>query len=1325
MTILENFDSRNFSNHINSKGKLTPSSRINPCEGCGDEKGNCRVKGDYQHKYLGEFLLYCMGNNSSRKGELVGGNYKVIGHTKCGLWAMLKPDNSESWTEEKRRQWEQNKPQREQQKQQKAQQQHQQRRERALSNSDRHEPNSKILASLPQDEKLIAEFQQRSLTPQEIADCEFKSVAKYQELPREFDPRLPGVTQDGKRLIVSGDGYLIPIKDFDRHIVAFQVRLYDPGDGGRYRWVSSTEQTLPLLVGESLENPLAVYHSTKPKGIAIVEGTGAKPFLTSRRLKLLTIGASGGQFDSSPNLLKNYLNRALIETGGEKTLDIFPDSGDVQNRQVINRWKRLAELLNNFGWDFKFAWWGQLTKNDCDIDELNCIEYPKIQYISAKEFFAIADQQLKLVLTPDTGTDKTEAFKPTNPNDWKEAYELRRKDRASFKFTRNAQIVVKDGFLPFIKLEAIQPGIIGIRGDWGIGKSFLISSWCKEWEHKIIQVAHLNALLSNTAPKFDCFHHRELKDMQLGVTSASRLSITDISLAAMFDPEKWAKGEAFILILDEIEQALHSIQTNSNLKGKLRLKARIKLEWLIRNATYIIASDRDLCDETLNYIEQVRSDNKKAFIIHHTGKKGISRQSIVFNFNKRKDEVLTQLINDAKLGKKIIIPCENKSDLLAIELQLRNAGIPDKSMFFAHGDNSNEPGTKELIEKADEIYTDYQIIGYTMTMGTALSFEKEHFGKCYAFFSGDVLSANAQAQMLFRYRPECDITVWINPRRRILEIHPDVLLSDLVKNVQETDKLIASIDQLDELIEKGILINAKGEIPQDDMPWLHHKLSIIARANASKANPFQSLHDLLIEAGFTLKLECNDDEEPLMTDEGNNHKEQKKEIKSDEDKGIADAELMSDPEFQSAMMSRGNLKKSERERLKKTQLHRDTGLEITQPIVKLQRTKKLTEGVKALKVLLGDEATAVAYDLTDRERNPDVYDQKFYATRRRLLCDLGIPEILNKLSQGWSYTNDSSEVVAVAEKARKRPADIKRLLGFTISFQKNKKGSFQVTNSAILGSILNTLCVERESKKTRTEGNIYKLNLQHWEMLEEVLAYMDRQAHTPTLAGVIEKAQAVVNQDSVPHPQNPTEEKITPREETLETQPQRVFEGVPHPDNISYIYKHEGMEQKPEDYIKGESPIKETLETQSQTVFEGVPHPDNISYIYKHEGMEQKPEDYIKGESPIEKLLKISNWAELGMTQSELNEIWPLLSEAQRSHLWEISQQESQQLSLEKLAEQAIATQAEVKETGFGFDHFRSYVIKAVCDGVAIARRCWGLKDECEIPLNQLLLATD
>ncbi|MBD2303215.1 hypothetical protein [Nostoc sp. FACHB-190] len=371
-----------------------PFSRNNPCPVCGKADTDCRYSTDDS-----DFIL-CHTFVDARKGEKVHGFVCVKqsnGHT-----ASFKPDNSREWTEEQQQEWQQNKAQREALAKAIAEQQKQQERERSFSVGDRHQSYLEILDSCSQDERLITYLQQKSFTPEEIAKCGFKSVIRYQPLPRQFDNRLPGVTENGKRLIVKGDGYLCPVRDFDGHIVGLQLRLYNPGENeGRYRWVNtpgSSHQILRLVIGDDLENPLAVFHPTaKPKGIALAEGTGAKPFLSSQRLDLLTIGASGGQFASSPKLLEAYLNKALAQVGGNKKLVIFPDAGDVQNRGVVNRWKKLAELLNGLGWDFQFGWWGQLTKNDADIDELHCVEYSKIQYISAQDFFSIADLQLKLV----------------------------------------------------------------------------------------------------------------------------------------------------------------------------------------------------------------------------------------------------------------------------------------------------------------------------------------------------------------------------------------------------------------------------------------------------------------------------------------------------------------------------------------------------------------------------------------------------------------------------------------------------------------------------------------------------------------------------------------------------------------------------------------------------------------------------------------------------------------------------------------------------------------------------------------------------------------
>ena len=142
--------------------------------------------------------------------------------------------------------------------------------------------------------------------------------------------------------------------------------------------------------------------------IGICEGTGAKPFLTSQRLGMPVIGAAGGQFASSPltfqeslekvarkislnqvnkNLQKSFPNKENIE------LVIYPDAGDVKNPQVMRRWKKLFKLLQQWGWKFKIAWWGQGEKStDHDIDELN--DFKKIKYLTPKRFIKIAQGHL-------------------------------------------------------------------------------------------------------------------------------------------------------------------------------------------------------------------------------------------------------------------------------------------------------------------------------------------------------------------------------------------------------------------------------------------------------------------------------------------------------------------------------------------------------------------------------------------------------------------------------------------------------------------------------------------------------------------------------------------------------------------------------------------------------------------------------------------------------------------------------------------------------------------------------------------------------------------
>ena len=54
----------------------------------------------------------------------------------------------------------------------------------------------------------------------------------------------------------------------------------------------------------------------------------------------------------------------------------------------MSRWEQVAKLIISFGYDVKFAWWGQIAKTDSDIDELT--DFSQIKYLSLDEFLSLA-----------------------------------------------------------------------------------------------------------------------------------------------------------------------------------------------------------------------------------------------------------------------------------------------------------------------------------------------------------------------------------------------------------------------------------------------------------------------------------------------------------------------------------------------------------------------------------------------------------------------------------------------------------------------------------------------------------------------------------------------------------------------------------------------------------------------------------------------------------------------------------------------------------------------------------------------------------------------
>ncbi|MBD2092575.1 hypothetical protein H6F67_22255 [Microcoleus sp. FACHB-1515] len=317
--------------------------------------------------------------------------FKFIGRTKDDLWGKWVIDDSHHFTSEQRDQWRQERDT----KRQLRQQQEQQRQAAALPASERNRHYRSMLAQLSLDSIDRADLHRRGLTNDEIAAWGVKSVEQWQRLAIELPHTLPGINLDGQSLNTQ-PGYLCPIVDVDGQLVAFQLRLRS-GDI-RYIWLTGKTRKRPNGPTPHLPNgelPLAIHRPIKGircRTIGMTESVGAKPFIASQRRGQVVIGAAGGQFASSPKMLRHSLERLSAELG-TRSIEFYPDAGCLDNANVMRQYRATWKLLQRWGYQVRVAWWEQFNKTDSDIDEL--IDLSSIKLLTVGQFEAIARNRHK------------------------------------------------------------------------------------------------------------------------------------------------------------------------------------------------------------------------------------------------------------------------------------------------------------------------------------------------------------------------------------------------------------------------------------------------------------------------------------------------------------------------------------------------------------------------------------------------------------------------------------------------------------------------------------------------------------------------------------------------------------------------------------------------------------------------------------------------------------------------------------------------------------------------------------------------------------------
>jgi|JFJP01.1.fsa_nt_gi hypothetical protein len=342
------------SNNQYSSRKFSPTKAHSPCPICDDIKGKCRIVGD-------DFVL-CMTHPTD--GAIAGWHYlgETTGSYYAGKYGRNRQESAAD-RESRREVY---------LKQLIAQQKAQRERLTKLPDAaQRDRLYQDYLQKIGLNDTDKQDLLDRGLSEQEIIDLGVKST---------------------------NSGYILPICNISKQIIGFQMRLRVT-NSGRYRWHK------PLRIDAHQKNgelPLA-FHGDRQiecQRIILVEGTGVKPYLAAKLRGCPAIGASGGQFVASQKTLQTYLDN--LGANPELTrLEYAIDAGDIANPSVMRRHEKNLDFIADLGYGVDLLWWGQFTKDDDDIDELDRLTgNAKIQILTVAQFFAIAEYQTQSKYAP-------------------------------------------------------------------------------------------------------------------------------------------------------------------------------------------------------------------------------------------------------------------------------------------------------------------------------------------------------------------------------------------------------------------------------------------------------------------------------------------------------------------------------------------------------------------------------------------------------------------------------------------------------------------------------------------------------------------------------------------------------------------------------------------------------------------------------------------------------------------------------------------------------------------------------------------------------------
>jgi hypothetical protein len=701
---------------------------------------------------------------------------------------------------------------------------------------------------------------ERGFTLQQITRDGYKSVSQWQKVSKVFPLNLPGFLPHGA-LNVSGDGILCPIRDKNGLIVGCQVRLHD-GTHGRYRWLTSCTKKNPDGATSHLDGelPIGVFEPAEFTGnsVWLTEGTSIKPSITCDRLGVPVIGAASGRFDTSPQAAKLSVEY-LCTKYNTNVLSFAIDAGDVVNANgVPERWHQQFNFFQKLGYICRIAWWGQVTKDCDDVDEL--VDTSAIAYITPDKFWKIVEEQRNHKLAP------TDPLPEQSAGETASVPEERSRDDWAWENWKRSRTFTPDRVIhqKHFEFGEIPDDNVIVCGKSGLGtnKTGEILKNIKETKERLGRGAKLegyrNNLLLQTIQRaaeigVTIYHLRQDDGVDL-------LADTSIHQAFCSDSNHLVDGyyDGSDLYNDECISVVQHI-INGGTLGERQANAIEVFTRAMQKGSRSFLLDGNLSDMYVDFIAKlapektvIKIENKQK-IPPHTIKivDGIDFDDEV----KKRDR---SALLESLCGEDVtpFVYCDSLDRTKVIDKILRDRG---RKGFVLNSETAGEDWAKELLADPNEFIKkykpDYLIFSPTAESGVNI-IVNNYFTDKFTFFSG-VANTDSQHQGMFRLRDNTIPHYVFCPEKSNVRDRNN-------PNVYSTKKFLEILN--DRILSSGFLASQTADNPQralevigaalarQNNPWWEFAAQLGALDNFEMDNLRKCLVYVLEEAGHNVEI---------------------------------------------------------------------------------------------------------------------------------------------------------------------------------------------------------------------------------------------------------------------------------------------------------------------------------------------------------------------------------------------------------------------------------------------------------------------------------------